>query len=49
MTYFYSDGLTENYRKIMDVNFVAMAICSREAVRSLKKRNAPGHIINITR
>ncbi|XP_070154365.1 farnesol dehydrogenase-like [Polyergus mexicanus] len=41
------EGSTENYRKILDVNVIAMAICSRELVQSVKKRKATGHIINI--
>ncbi|XP_043269467.1 uncharacterized short-chain type dehydrogenase/reductase y4vI-like [Venturia canescens] len=41
------DGSTENYRKIMDVNVTAVAICAREAIRSMKKHNISGHIINI--
>ncbi|KAL6417943.1 hypothetical protein ACFW04_008588 [Cataglyphis niger] len=41
------EGSTENYRKILDVNVLAMAICSRELVQSVKKRNVSGHIINI--
>ncbi|KAM0734206.1 Farnesol dehydrogenase [Formica fusca] len=41
------EGSTETYRKIMDVNVIAMAICSRELVQSVKKRKAAGHIINI--
>ncbi|XP_032685981.1 farnesol dehydrogenase-like [Odontomachus brunneus] len=41
------DGSTENYRMIMDVNVIAIAICSREFVRSIKKRKTCGHIVNI--
>lgn len=41
------DGSTENYRKIMEVNVIGVAICTREAVRSMRKRNVCGHIINI--
>lgn len=41
------EGSTESYRKILDVNVIAMAICSREMVQSIKKRKATGHIINI--
>ncbi|CAL7944500.1 unnamed protein product [Xylocopa violacea] len=38
---------TEEYRKIIDVNLIAPAICAREAAQSLIKRKAAGHIINI--
>ncbi|XP_043266675.1 farnesol dehydrogenase-like [Venturia canescens] len=41
------DGSTKNYRKIMDINVIAVAICAREAVKSMKKRNILGHIINL--
>ncbi|XP_029161322.1 farnesol dehydrogenase-like [Nylanderia fulva] len=41
------DGSTETYRKILDVNVLAVAICSRQLVQSVKKRKASGHIINI--
>ncbi|XP_012539005.1 farnesol dehydrogenase [Monomorium pharaonis] len=42
------EGSTETYRKIMDVNVIATAICSRELVQSIKKRKASGYIINIS-
>ncbi|CAL7944502.1 unnamed protein product [Xylocopa violacea] len=38
---------TEEYRKVIDTNLIAPAICSREAIQSLIKRKACGHIINI--
>lgn len=41
------EGSTETYRKILDVNVLALAICSRLLVQSVKKRKASGHIINI--
>ncbi|CAL7944504.1 unnamed protein product [Xylocopa violacea] len=41
------DSDTEEYRKIIDTNLIAPAICSREAVQSLIKRKTCGHIINI--
>ncbi|XP_025163632.1 farnesol dehydrogenase [Harpegnathos saltator] len=41
------DGSTEKYRAIMEVNVIAMAICSREMSRSIKKRKTRGHIINM--
>lgn len=40
------EGSTENFRKIMDVNVLAVAICTREAV-NLMSKNVEGHIINI--
>ncbi|EZA60099.1 hypothetical protein DMN91_013000 [Ooceraea biroi] len=42
------EGSTRNYRNIMEVNVIAVAICSREFVKSIKQRNTSGHIINIS-
>ncbi|XP_024942730.1 farnesol dehydrogenase-like isoform X2 [Cephus cinctus] len=42
-----TEDSTENFHKIMDVNVIAVAICTREAVKSIKARGVPGHIINI--
>ena len=44
-----TDQKTEDYRNILDTNLLAPAIFSREAVLSMKKRDAQGHIINISR
>ncbi|KAI4495587.1 hypothetical protein M0802_008599 [Mischocyttarus mexicanus] len=41
------EGKTENFRNIIDVNVIATAICTREAVRSMSKTKTQGHIINI--
>ena len=41
------DSTTEDYYKVIDTNLIAPAICARETVQSLRKRNAPGHIVNI--
>lgn len=42
-----TEDTTENYRNIIDVNVIAMAICTREFVQSIKKRGKPGYIINM--
>lgn len=42
-----ADGSTENYHKIMNVNVIATAICAKEMLKSVRKRNAAGHIINV--
>ncbi|XP_033218291.1 farnesol dehydrogenase-like [Belonocnema kinseyi] len=41
------ESSTEDYRKILDVNVIAAAICTREAVKIMKEKNVAGHIINI--
>lgn len=47
----YTENITESptshMRDILDVNVLAVAICTREATNSLRRRKASGHIINI--
>ncbi|XP_076749417.1 dehydrogenase/reductase SDR family member 11-like [Xylocopa sonorina] len=38
---------TEKLRAVVELNLLAVAICTREAVQSFKKRKAAGYIINI--
>lgn len=41
-------GRTEGWRNMIDVNVIALSICTREAYKSMKERNVDdGHIINI--
>ncbi|XP_006801674.1 dehydrogenase/reductase SDR family member 11-like [Neolamprologus brichardi] len=41
-------GKTSAWKNIMDVNVLALSICTREAYQSMKERNVDdGHIINI--
>ncbi|KAI4879643.1 hypothetical protein NFI96_016148, partial [Prochilodus magdalenae] len=41
-------GRTDGWRNMIDVNVLALAICTREAYQSMKERNVDdGHIINI--
>eukprot|EP00079_Xenopus_tropicalis_P023980 XP_012816495.1 PREDICTED: dehydrogenase/reductase SDR family member 11 isoform X2 [Xenopus tropicalis] len=41
-------GKTEGWRTMIDVNVLALSICTREAYQSMKERNIDdGHIINI--
>ncbi|XP_043115103.1 dehydrogenase/reductase SDR family member 11-like [Puntigrus tetrazona] len=41
-------GKTSGWRTIMDVNVIALSVCTREAYQSMKERNIDdGHIINI--
>ncbi|XP_076664773.1 farnesol dehydrogenase-like [Andrena cerasifolii] len=41
------DSQTEEYRKILETNLLGPTICAREFSQSIRKRNVPGHIINI--
>ncbi|XP_023698420.1 dehydrogenase/reductase SDR family member 11 [Paramormyrops kingsleyae] len=41
-------GRTEGWRTMIDINILALSICTREAYQSMKERNIDdGHIINI--
>ncbi|XP_076664764.1 farnesol dehydrogenase-like [Andrena cerasifolii] len=41
------DSPTEEYLKILETNLLGPTICAREFSQSIRKRNVPGHIINI--
>ncbi|XP_046748681.1 farnesol dehydrogenase-like [Diprion similis] len=42
-----TDGDTEGFRRLLDVNVLAVAVCTREAVRQMEARQFDGHIFNI--
>ncbi|MPD06916.1 Dehydrogenase/reductase SDR family member 11 [Portunus trituberculatus] len=44
-----TEGTPEDWRKILDLNVVALCLCTREAVASMKERGVDGHIIHISR
>ncbi|KAG8294099.1 Dehydrogenase/reductase SDR member 11 [Homalodisca vitripennis] len=45
---FMIDGDTENWRAVLEVNVLAVSICTREFLKSMKKRNNEhGHVIMI--
>lgn len=41
------DGDIDKWKSVMDTNFLAVAICTREAVASMKSHDIKGHIINV--
>uniref|UniRef100_A0A3Q2X6M3 Dehydrogenase/reductase SDR family member 11 n=2 Tax=Haplochromis burtoni TaxID=8153 RepID=A0A3Q2X6M3_HAPBU len=42
------NGKTSGWKNMMDVNVLALSICTREAYQSMKERNVDdGHIVNI--
>ncbi|XP_045130803.1 dehydrogenase/reductase SDR family member 11-like [Portunus trituberculatus] len=41
------EGTPEDWRKMLDLNVVALCLCTREAVASMKERGVDGHIIHI--
>ncbi|RXG51296.1 Carbonyl reductase [NADPH] 2 [Armadillidium vulgare] len=43
------DGTTEEWRQIIDVNVIALCLCSKLTVKSIKERGLDdGHILNIS-
>ncbi|XP_050429217.1 farnesol dehydrogenase-like [Adelges cooleyi] len=40
-------GTTEDWKSILDLNVVALSVCTREAYQSMAKYNIAGHIIQI--
>uniref|UniRef100_A0A8D8TE43 Dehydrogenase/reductase SDR family member 11 n=1 Tax=Cacopsylla melanoneura TaxID=428564 RepID=A0A8D8TE43_9HEMI len=43
------EGSAEEWRHILDVNVVALSVCTREAVKSMERRNVTdGHIIHLS-
>jgi len=41
------NGDNDQWKAILDVNVLALAICTREAIASMKAHNLKGHVINI--
>ncbi|KAL3271511.1 hypothetical protein HHI36_021991 [Cryptolaemus montrouzieri] len=42
-----TEGSTEEWRKVFNVNVIALCICTREALKIMKKNKIDGHIIHI--
>lgn len=42
-----TDGNTDDWRRIFDVNVIGLCICTREAARVMKQHDIAGHIIHI--
>ncbi|HWB81382.1 MAG TPA: SDR family NAD(P)-dependent oxidoreductase [Nannocystaceae bacterium] len=43
-----SSGSTEAFREMLEVNVLALAICTREAVTDMKRRDVAGHIVHVS-
>ncbi|CAH1111885.1 unnamed protein product [Psylliodes chrysocephalus] len=42
-----TEGSTDDWRKIFDVNVMALCICTREAIKVMRQKKIAGHIIHI--
>lgn len=42
------DGDTEKWREMLEVNVLALTVCTREALQQLEARGAAGHIVHIS-
>lgn len=42
-----SSGSTEHWREMLEVNVLALCICTREAVQDMKRRGDQGHVVHI--
>ncbi|MGM0575191.1 MAG: SDR family NAD(P)-dependent oxidoreductase [Myxococcota bacterium] len=41
-------GETGAWREMLDVNVVALCVCTREAVRDMRRRDVAGHVVNLS-
>jgi 17beta-estradiol 17-dehydrogenase / 3beta-hydroxysteroid 3-dehydrogenase len=41
-------GSTEHFREMLEVNVLALAICTREAVIDMQRRSVAGHIVHVS-
>lgn len=41
-------GATEHFREMLDVNVLALAVCTREAVSDMQRRGDEGHVIHVS-
>jgi len=42
-----TEGKTEDWKRILDINVLALSIATREAIKSMRDNNINGHIIHI--
>jgi NADP-dependent 3-hydroxy acid dehydrogenase YdfG len=42
------EGATEDWREMLDVNVLALCICTREAVADMGRRDVAGHVVHIS-
>lgn len=41
------EGKTEDWREMLEVNVLALCICTREAIADMRSRDRPGHVFHI--
>jgi len=43
-----ASGSTEHWREMLEVNVLALSICTREAVQDMRRRGDDGHVIHVS-
>jgi len=43
-----SSGATEDWREMLEVNVLALCICTREAVADMQRRQVAGHVVHVS-
>jgi NADP-dependent 3-hydroxy acid dehydrogenase YdfG len=43
-----ADGATEDWREMLELNVLALSICTREALRDMRARGDDGHVIHVS-
>lgn len=42
-----SEGQTDKWREMLDVNVLALCVCTREALQDMRRRGDEGHVVHI--